>query len=186
MKEKKNREAFWAFRSKVLQLHHWNCYESLELKKKKHTPKKKSFRMNPYSPPIRGGHNKSLKLAKEIIVRAKTEERSNMGLPKKRGKWSEKIGFLNPFFTVFLACFSGVYCISPVCECSRVLYTSSFVGWNLSKFARGVFIRVFALPYSTPGFSLSSKLQKKNWLSVSNTLMRLLWICRLQLWGDGE
>lgn len=71
--------------------------------------------MNPYSPPIRGGHNKSLKLAKEIIVRAKTEERLNMGLPKKRGKGSEKIGFTTfspSFLYVSLECTVYLQCVS--------------------------------------------------------------------------
>lgn len=65
--------------------------------------------MNPYSPPNSGGgERKSLKLAEEIIVRAKTgareEKRSNKGLSKKNegrlvaGNYSSPFSFSIAFF----------------------------------------------------------------------------------------
>lgn len=89
MKEKA-REAFWACRSKVFQAHQGTCYVMSHISLQEKRRRMNTWRMNLYSPPNSGGDKKSLKLAEEIIVRAKTdareEERSNEGLSIKKNK----------------------------------------------------------------------------------------------------
>lgn len=77
-RERKAREAFRGpARSKVFQAHQETCYVMSHISLLEKRRRTSTWRMNPCSPPDSGGgarkKKKSLKLAEEIIVRAKTD-----------------------------------------------------------------------------------------------------------------
>ncbi len=140
MKEKA-REAFWARRSKVFQAHQGTCYVMTHMCSLVRRRRMNIWSMNPYSPPNSGGAKKkrrrsSLKLAEEIIVRAKRDAREGKdqtrSFPKKM--WAGLLLATFPLFShpCFLSCIF-LLATSLSVTISELFYSASFIGWNHSK-----------------------------------------------------